>query len=98
VATISEDQRYAELLTHLEFENWLIFVRGATHVIQEFTGDDMSLVYGVYIEARRTGVDLTEEKWRSALWSLGAYADFIERLERAVGPTSRKQSALGSDS
>lgn len=97
MATISEDQRYAELLTHLDFENWLIFVRGATHVIQEFTGEDCSIIYGVYVAARREGVDLTEEKWKFALWEMGAYADFIERLERAVGSTFRKQSAMESD-
>ena len=91
------NERYAELLTHLDFENWLIFVRGATHVIQEFTGKDCSIIYGVYVAARREGVDLTEEKWKFALWEMGSYADFLERLERAIGPTPRKQPALGPD-
>lgn len=87
MATISEDQRYAELLTHVDFERWDLFVRGACCVIEMHTGISQAITYVGLLEAKRRGTDLTELSWRTLMWELGSHADFIERLERAVGPT-----------
>lgn len=85
MATISETERYAELLTHTDYHDWWVFVVGADDVIEKFHGEgDAARVVGL-IEAKKKGVDLTAFHWRAYLWQLGAEADFIERLERAVG-------------
>jgi hypothetical protein len=84
MATISEDQRYAELLTHVDFPDWWVFVVGATHVIEQHTGQSLPVTTVGLIEAKRQGVDFTELKWAALLWEIGSWADFIERLERAV--------------
>lgn len=85
MATISETERYAELLTHVDYHDWWVFVVGAAEVIEQWTGEkDPARVVGL-IEAKKQGVDLTQFHWRAYLWQLGAEADFLERLERAVG-------------
>ena len=86
MATISETERYAELLTHVDFHDWWVFVVGATDVIEKFHGISLPVTTVGLIEAKKQGVDLTEFKWRVLLWEIGSEADFIERLERAVGP------------
>ena len=101
MATICEDARYAELLMHVEFEGWPLFVRGATHVISQFTGEDKSALCDGMVLARQMGVDFREAKWTFLLWEMGAYADFIERLQRATSPTTAAaqpgSAADGSD-
>ena len=86
MTTISETERYAELLTHVDFPDWWVFVVGATHVIEQFHGVSLPVTTVGLTEAKKQGVDMTEFKWRVLLWEIGAEADFIERLERAIGP------------
>lgn len=86
MTTIAQDQRYAELLTHTDFDDWHMFVIGACYVIEKHTGEDQQTLALGLIEAKRREVDWSQLNWRTLLWTLGAQADFIERLERAVGP------------
>lgn len=86
MATIDADQRYAELLTHTDFDQWWIFVVGATDVIENHAGKSPQLTVNCVglIEAQKRGEDLTQPHWRTLLWQLGAEADFYERLERSL--------------
>lgn len=100
MATISEDCRYTELLTHTDFDDWHLFVIGACYVIEQHTGDDQATTLVGLIEAKRRGCDLTELKWATLLWIIGAEADFYERLERAIERPERSgdSRALPADS
>lgn len=84
MATISEDERYTELLTHTGSDHWHWFVIGACYVIDNETGEDNRKTALGLIEAKAREVDWSELKWRTLLWQLGAEADFYERLERAT--------------
>lgn len=84
MSTISETERYAELLTHTDFAEWEWFVIGACYIIDKETGADNRTTALGLIEAKRREVDWSELHWRTILWTLGAEADFYERLERAT--------------
>jgi hypothetical protein len=88
MATISEDCRYTDLLKHVDHEEWSTFVIGACYVIEQHTGDDQRTTCVGLMEAKRRGCDLTELKWATLLWIIGAEADFYERLERVMPEVS----------
>jgi len=86
--TYQPDHRFAERLLDVDDGNWPLSVVMASLVVQEATGDDQEPLAIGLIAARRRGDDLTTFTAKLVLWELGAYADFIERLERAVGKTA----------
>ncbi len=92
MSTISADARYAELLTHVDFPDWWIFVVGATHVIERWHGVSLPVTTVGLIEVKKQGVDFKEPKWALLLWELGAEADFIERLQRATAELGTDRS------
>jgi hypothetical protein len=96
MATISETERYAELLQHVDHAEWWVFVIGASHAIEQWTGETNAANVVGLIEAKKRGVDLSAPHWRFLIWALGAEADFIERLERAVSKRPRYQPSPGT--
>jgi hypothetical protein len=95
--TIDVDQRYAELLTHVDFDDWHMFVVGSCYVIERHTGEDQQILALGLIEAKRREVDWSHLHWRFYLWQLGCYADFIERLERATTQRPDAGTDCGDD-